>query len=56
MVQHLIEGANGWIESLGRCGNSPATFNPHLRLLGVIKVGNVDGLVSNIIKYIFNLA
>ncbi|KAF8473727.1 hypothetical protein DFH94DRAFT_764100 [Russula ochroleuca] len=52
----IIDSVNGWVESWAICENSPATFAPHLSLLGVIKVETVNKEASDIVRSISNLA
>jgi hypothetical protein len=56
VIESVIGRSPGWVESWSKCENSPATFSPHLFLLGIIKVDTVNEQPSDIIESISTLA
>jgi hypothetical protein len=51
----VIETVNGRVVSWKECDKSPATFEPYLRLVGIITVANVDYSPSQIFESIKGL-
>ena len=38
----VIDSVNGWVESWRRGGNPPTLFEPYLKLVGILTIGQVD--------------
>jgi hypothetical protein len=51
----VIETVNGRVVSWKECDKSPATFEPYLRLVGIITVANIDCPPSYILESIKSL-